>query len=293
MAVIPNDLIDDVQRHLRDTTGATWSDVECSEYMNNSFYILIGVRPFAFSLIASVQLAANSTRQAIPTGDYMLLDMPRNMGADGATEGKIITSVERWQLDMFNQHYHKGLGKTFIEHYAYDPKKSLTEFYVFPRTHVSTAVFVEMNTASHPIKVTAANQAAATVTITSTGLVATVVHTAHALSAGASVLITGAAEDDYNGTFVISNITVNGYDYTMLADPVDTATGTITSKCVVILDQTYEPFVKEYMFYEAYNKNTSVASFAQSQRHLTNAAGMIGMKLEALQAAQDKLKEGA
>ncbi len=222
MAIKPQDVIDEIQRHMRDTGAGTWADVDCVEYFNNGSYALMGARPYAFSTITNVQLTADSTKQSIPSGDYMLLDIPRNMGADGATEGKIITQVDRWQIDLFNQGWHTKVGKTYIEHYSYDPTKNPTDFYVYPKVHATTAVYVEMNTASHPTKVTSANQA--------------------------------------------TNIT---------------------------LDETYEPFLKEWMFYEVYNKNTSVSSYQQSQRHLVNAANLIGMKVQALLGQHQKMKEGA
>jgi hypothetical protein len=54
-----------------------------------------------------------------------------------------------------------------------------------------------------------------TVTITAVAAVATVAHTAHGLSNGDKIAIRFAAEDPYNGVFAISNVTANGYDYTM------------------------------------------------------------------------------
>lgn len=222
MTITPQDIIDEVQRHMKDTSATMWADADCVEYLNNGLYVLMGARPYAFSAVAAVQLTADVTKQSIPSGDYMLLDIPRNMGTDGSTEGKIITQIDRWQIDLLNQHWHAVKGKSFIEHYSYEPNKNPTDFYVYPKVHATTAVYVEMNTASHPTKVTAANQAT-----------------------------------------------------------------TIT------MDEAYEPFLKEWMFYEVYNKPTSVASYAQSQRHLTNAASLLGMKVQALVDQQQKLKEGA
>lgn len=65
------------------------------------------------------------------------------------------------------------------------------------------------------------------VTIVSTGTTATATHTTHGLVDGQFIVIRGANEQAYNGFFTITNSTANDYDYTMLSDPVDTATGTI------------------------------------------------------------------
>lgn len=73
-----------------------------------------------------------------------------------------------------------------------------------------------------------------TVTITSSGTTATCAHTTHGLITGDKVAIRGAAEHLYNGVFTITVTTASEYTYTMNGDPVDTATGTITSTGVVL-----------------------------------------------------------
>jgi hypothetical protein len=67
----------------------------------------------------------------------------------------------------------------------------------------------------------------ATVTITAVTTTATVAHTSHGYSNGDTVKIYGANESDYNGHFVISNVSANAYDYTMGGSPSSPATGTI------------------------------------------------------------------
>ena len=68
------------------------------------------------------------------------------------------------------------------------------------------------------------------VTIASSTTTATVTHNAHNMPAGSRVEIAGATEGAYNGTFTISNVTTNTYDYTMTKDPAGTAaTGSPTA----------------------------------------------------------------
>jgi hypothetical protein len=67
------------------------------------------------------------------------------------------------------------------------------------------------------------------VTITNSGTVATVSHTAHGLNTGASVSISGANEPEYNGTWTITVVDANSYTYTMDSSPGGNATGTITA----------------------------------------------------------------
>jgi hypothetical protein len=72
------------------------------------------------------------------------------------------------------------------------------------------------------------------VTITRSGTTASVVHTSHGLSNGDKVFIEGADQSEYNGVQTISNVSVNGYDYTVSGAPDTPATGTITSTAVII-----------------------------------------------------------
>ncbi|KKN88644.1 hypothetical protein LCGC14_0245350 [marine sediment metagenome] len=89
------------------------------------------------------------------------------------------------------------------------------------------------------------------VTITRASTTATVTHTTHGLVTGNKVVIAGANESDYNGTFVITYVDTNTYTYTVSGSPATPATGTITSsnilwdntqsngKCAIYLKITY------------------------------------------------------
>jgi len=65
--------------------------------------------------------------------------------------------------------------------------------------------------------------------ITRAGSTATATVTAHGYANGNSVLMAGATQTEYNGTFVISNVTTNTFDYTVTGTPATPATGTITA----------------------------------------------------------------
>ncbi len=76
--------------------------------------------------------------------------------------------------------------------------------------------------------------AGASITITRSGATASVAHTTHNMTTGMSVIIRGAAQDEYNGVFTISNVTTNAYDYTVSGSPATPATGTITATCAIL-----------------------------------------------------------
>jgi hypothetical protein len=69
-----------------------------------------------------------------------------------------------------------------------------------------------------------------TITITRSGTTATASSTAHGFNDLQTILISGANEADYNGTFRITNVTANTFDFTVANSPATPATGTITAK---------------------------------------------------------------
>lgn len=81
------------------------------------------------------------------------------------------------------------------------------------------------------IPIPSAAPTAITVTITSSGLVATGTSTtAHGLIRGDYVVIAGATPAAYNGTFMIETVpSTTTFTYTLASDPADTTTGTITA----------------------------------------------------------------
>ena len=74
----------------------------------------------------------------------------------------------------------------------------------------------------------------ASVSITRTGSVATVTHTAHGLSNNDKVVIRGADQNEYVGIKTITNVTINTYDFTVVGTPTTPATGTILSTFVLL-----------------------------------------------------------
>jgi len=79
----------------------------------------------------------------------------------------------------------------------------------------------------------------ASVTITGSGTTATVSHTAHGLSSGDYVIISGVTnDDDYNGVYQITKINDNSYTYTADSTLTSPATGTITAKWAIISGAT-------------------------------------------------------
>lgn len=88
--------------------------------------------------------------------------------------------------------------------------------------------------------ITAAQDSAGSVTITSSGTTATVSHSSHGLATGVEVTIAGANESAYNGTFAITVVDDDSYTYTLGSATTSPATGTITSTPVRTLPYDLE-----------------------------------------------------
>ena len=96
----------------------------------------------------------------------------------------------------------------------------------------TTAVLDDVTSATNSALITIANTSTVlavntySVTLTNSGTVATASHTGHNLVTGDQVIISGANESQYNGTFTVTVLDDNTYEYTMSSSPSSNATGT-------------------------------------------------------------------
>ena len=153
MAFTANDYILDAAELYADTaydriTAATWI-----KYLNASIRTLILVRPDAGAVTESVLLVAG-IKQTLPTAALKLLDITRNMGADGTTAGQIITPSDRKHIDYSNLLWPAATGDTTVENFSYDNNIPRI-YYVTPPVASSPDVYVEMSTSQLPTTITA------------------------------------------------------------------------------------------------------------------------------------------
>lgn len=110
----------------------------------------------------------------------------------------------------------------YLAHKSYAPRK-LSRFSDTSWT-LSTVVFDPMPTIEDTFD-SASNKTVSTITYVTTTATATV--TAHGYIANSYITVSGATPSQYNGTFLITNITANTFDYTMTSNPGSNASGTI------------------------------------------------------------------
>ena len=114
----------------------------------------------------------------------------------------------------------------------YPTGRTITSSDAVDLVQANNVMYIFRGQGSDPVAVTS---------ITRVSTTATVTITAHGFSNGNEVIISGATQTDYNGSFVISNVTATTFDYTVTGAPATPATGTIVcrkAKSALVWDGT-------------------------------------------------------
>lgn len=148
MAFTATDYISDAAELYGDTGYDRVSVPDWIRYLNASIRALLVVRPDAGATEEAYQLSAG-IKQTIPTDALRLLDIPRNMGSDGSSPGKIITPSDRKHIDYANLMWPAATGETHVDNFSYDANNPRT-FYVTPPVSSTADVYVEIVTSKLP-----------------------------------------------------------------------------------------------------------------------------------------------
>ena len=152
MTILAQDLINDIANELSDVNHVTWSSVELLSYLNAATRRICLVRPDASSSVESLQLVAG-TKQTIPATARRLLDVFRNLGDDGLTPGKAITTTDQRSMDLYDPDWHTETANIVVNHFMYD-EETPNIFFVTPPVHAITQVHVEVKVANNPTVIT-------------------------------------------------------------------------------------------------------------------------------------------
>lgn len=180
----------------------------------------------------------------IDTNESTLANRCRLWSYNGTSVTEHTTQVETGELaqnetiDLNNANYHVGIGGMLSTNQR-NPDGAI--FYVsLYNTALSVDAIAELLPAvynlndSTPVVFVSPLPLRDSVTITRSATTASVVHTAHGLSNSQKVRIEGCTQAEYNGIKTISNVSTNGYDYTVSGSPATPATGTPQSTAVII-----------------------------------------------------------
>lgn len=118
---------------LKDAAGVRWTELELLGWLNEAQAECVLVKPQVLVKNESVLLLAGSTRQALPPGGLLLIDMPRNMGADGVSPGEAVRVTAREILDVHVPTWHADANQDGkIKHFCFDLRDP-GRYYVYPK----------------------------------------------------------------------------------------------------------------------------------------------------------------
>lgn len=147
-------IIDKASIQLIDLTNVRWTRSELLAWLNDGMRQIVLIQPSASSTTVSKKLDAG-TRQSLPTGGWLLLQMYRNMGTSGTTPGRAIRIVSRELLDNFNPNWHTATAAAEVRNYIYDTQDQ-TAFYVYPPN--TGTQYVELNYSAQPTNLTSESE---------------------------------------------------------------------------------------------------------------------------------------
>ena len=127
-AVLASYIVGKAAEILQDAAGVRWPESDCLEWLNAGLRQIVALRPEAYVINESVQMAAG-TKQTLPTGGLTFVDMTRNMGTDGETPGRTVRFIDRALIDAQNPNWHADSASAKIIHYTFG-KSDPDRYYV-------------------------------------------------------------------------------------------------------------------------------------------------------------------
>lgn len=153
-SVVASSILDKAGQLLLDVAGVRWTRSELLGWLNDGQTEIAVAKPTSASRIVSHKLTAGS-RQTTPPDGWMLLDVFRNRGTDGVTDGPAIRIVSRDLLDNFSPNWHGATRKNEAKNYVFNAQDPTT-FYVSPPSTGNN--YVEISYAFRPVDLTSESQ---------------------------------------------------------------------------------------------------------------------------------------
>ncbi len=269
-----NSIVNRAATLIQDATNVRWPTSELIDWLNDGQREIVLIKPQASVKNESKMLDASATKQTIPSNGVMLIDVVRNMGANGSTPGNAIRPVSREVLDAQRPSWHSDANAGSIQHFMFDPRDPKT-FYIYPKAP-ATAWYVELIYSASPTDVDVP-VTTSTSTITYPA--------AHNLSAGSTVSFSSI-----NGLSGVQTGTV----YYVLSTPSSTTatigatsggsaitlgTGSARICGTIQIDDVYANALLDYVLYRAYSKDADYAGNAQlAVSHYQAFSNSLGVK---------------
>lgn len=145
-----------------------FTERELVTWLNDGQRAIAKYIPFAYTRIDVIKLVAGSKQSIakIPQASIImgngltardmigniLVDVVRNMGANGITVGRTISVTEGAQQDAADMDWHSNKGHGQVEHFIYNPLMP-KDFYVVPAVSPTIPTWVEVAYMASPIQV--------------------------------------------------------------------------------------------------------------------------------------------
>lgn len=149
MALIGQTIADAAAKLLLDDANIRHSEADLLKWINLGQNALVELKPNALMATAVFTLAAG-TKQALAAGDLVLVDVIRNLGADGATPGAAISIIERSRLDTILPNWHTTTPAKSIKYCMVDPRTPKT-FYCYPPSDATTKIEIAKGITPTPL----------------------------------------------------------------------------------------------------------------------------------------------
>jgi hypothetical protein len=124
---------------LQDTTNTRWPEDELLDWLNDGQREVVLAKPDAAAKVESVELV-EGTQQAIPADGLSLLDVIRNVAADGSP-GRAVKVTQRQQLDDTLPDWHAQAQGASVQLFVFD-ERNPKGFWVYPPSDGSGKVDV-------------------------------------------------------------------------------------------------------------------------------------------------------
>ena len=152
-AVTGQTIITTVSTLVQDPTNIRWLTTELLGYLNDAQREISLYKPSASVVTTNLQIVPG-TRQSLPLGGLVLVDVIRNMGT-GSTPGPAIRIVAREILDSQQPTWHtSAAASNVVKHYTYSiltPKI----YYVYPYQTGNPTTFIEATYGAIPVPLNA------------------------------------------------------------------------------------------------------------------------------------------
>ena len=156
--VTGQEIADNVAGLMNDTDRVRWTDADYLVWLNEGHREAVMIKNDSYITNASVLLTPSATRQDLPADGMMLIDVTRNMGADGNTPGKALRVGSKESLDAQLPNWHNDPADAVngIGNYMYDPRDPY-RYYVYPQAP-ATDWYVELVYAAVPPALTSLSE---------------------------------------------------------------------------------------------------------------------------------------